>query len=86
MITIELYGVPRLRAGVRRLTLDATTLGTALSGLGRMCPALDGSVVREGRVHSAYRLCLNGEHFVTDSQTPLADGDELLVLAADVGG
>jgi sulfur-carrier protein len=86
MVTIELYGVPRLRAGVRCFHLDAPTLGTALSGLGRLCPALDGSVVREGLVHSAYRLSLNGERFVSDPQTPLADGDVLLLLSADVVG
>ena len=51
-----------------------------------MCPALDGSVVREGLVNSAYRLSLNGERFVSDPRTPLADGDVLLLLSADVGG
>ena len=43
----------------------ATTLGTALSDLGRACPTLDGSVIRGDRVHAAYRLCLNGERFVS---------------------
>jgi molybdopterin converting factor small subunit len=86
MITIELFGVPRIRAGLGRLTLEASTVGAALTGLGEQCPALDGSVVREGRVEAAYRLCLNGEQFINDPGTPLADGDVLLLLAADVGG
>jgi molybdopterin converting factor small subunit len=86
MITIELYGVPRLRAGIRRLELDASTLASALSGLGRACPALDGSVIEGGRVHPAYRVCLNGDRFVSDPTTPLSEGDELLLMAADVGG
>jgi molybdopterin converting factor small subunit len=89
MITFEFFGVPRLRAGTDRLTLDAParSLGLALDGLGRACPALAGSVLQDGgRVHPAYRLCLNGEQFVSDPGTPLADGDVLLLLAADVGG
>ena len=47
---------------------------------------LDGTVLREGRLHPAYRVCLNGDRFVSDPETALADGDELLLLAADVGG
>jgi molybdopterin converting factor small subunit len=89
MITFEFFGVPRLRAGTGRLTLDepAPSLGRALDGLGRACPALVGSVLQgQGRVAPAYRLCLNGDRFVSDPGTPLAEGDVLLVLAADVGG
>jgi len=86
MITIELYGIPRLRAGSGRVTLEAATVGEALVGLGRIYPALARSVVMGEGVHPAYRLSLNGDRFVTDPQTPLADGDALLLLAADVGG
>ncbi len=86
MITVELFGVPRLRAGVGLVSLDAVDVGSALSGLGRACPGLEGTVVRSGRVDPAYRLSLNGDRFVTDPTTPLADGDALLLLSADVGG
>jgi molybdopterin converting factor small subunit len=86
MITVELYGVPRLRAGTGRLNVEATTLARALAALGAACPALDGSVIRGEQVHPAYRLCLNGDRFVSDPATPLAEGDVLLLLAADVGG
>ncbi len=86
MITIELFGVPRLRAGIRSVRLDAATLRLALDALGHALPVLDGSVLREGRLHPAYRICLNGDRFVSDPETALADGDVLLLLAADVGG
>jgi molybdopterin converting factor small subunit len=86
MITVEFFGVPRLRAGTGRVTLDASRLSVALGELRRACPALDGSVIQGGRVHPAYRLSLNGDRFVSDPETPLADGDVLLLLAADVGG
>jgi sulfur-carrier protein len=86
MITIEFFGIPRLRAGIGCVQLEASSLASALSGLGRICPALDGPVIAEGRVHPAYRLCLNGDRFVSDPATPLAEGDVLLLLTADVGG
>jgi molybdopterin converting factor small subunit len=86
MVTIELFGVPRLRAGVARFALEAATLSEALSGLGSACPGLRGSVLRGGCLHPAYRLSLNSDRFVSDPELPLADGDTLLLLAADVGG
>jgi molybdopterin synthase sulfur carrier subunit len=86
MIVIEFYGVPRLRAGTRRLRLEASSLGQALLELGRVCPALEDTVVRQGMIHEAYKLSLNGERFVSDPQTPLTEGDVLLLLSADVGG
>jgi hypothetical protein len=86
MITIELFGVPRLRAGVGSVRVDAATLAAALHGLGRLCPALDGAVIAGETLHPAYLACKNGSEFVSDPTTPLADGDVLLVMAADVGG
>jgi molybdopterin converting factor small subunit len=86
MITVELFGVPRLRAGTNCVRLEAASLAAALQALGRLCPALDGPVIAGDALRAAYRACLNGEQFVSDPATPLADGDVLLVMAADVGG
>ena len=88
MIHIELYGVPRLRAGAAKMAVEGESLGEALKALARACPALAGQVIRpEGQgVHPAYRVSLNGDRFVSDPAMPLADGDTLLLLAADVGG
>ena len=88
MIHIELYGVPRLRAGTARLTVEGTSVAEALDALAHACPALADHVIRPegGGLHAAYRLSLNGDRFISDPATPLADGDTLLLLAADVGG
>ena len=88
MITIELFGVPRIRAGIGRLTVSAETVAAALEALASACPALDGPVIVPGArgVHPSYKMNLNGDQFVSDPATPLADGDVLLLLAADVGG
>ena len=86
MISIELFGVPRLRAGTALVQLEAADVGSALRGLALACPDLDGSVLIAGRAHPAYKLSLNGDRFVTEPETALLDGDVLLLLAADVGG
>jgi molybdopterin converting factor small subunit len=88
MIQVELYGVPRLRAGTARMTVEGGCVGEALEALARDCPALAGSVIESdgSGIGAGYRLSLNGDRFVTDPATPLSDGDTLLLLAADVGG
>ena len=85
-VVVELYGAPRLKAGRGTITLEASTVADALDGLARACPGLAG-VVRSGSgLHPAYRLNLNGDRFVTDPTMRLAEGDALLLLAADAGG
>ncbi len=86
MIRIELYGVPRLRAGTARLTVKGSSVGEAIDALSVVCPALTEHVLQDGMLHPAYKLSLNGERFVSDRATPLSDGDTLLLLSADVGG
>lgn len=86
MISVELYGIARLRAGTPRFELEAGDVGEALRGLCRLVPQLEGSVIAGSSVHPAYRLNINGERFVSDPATPLVAGDVLLLLTADVGG
>jgi hypothetical protein len=86
MIAIEFYGVPRLRADARLVRVEASTVGQALRELGRVCPGLEGTVLRQGAIHEAFKLSLNGQRFVSDPETELTEGDVLLLLSADVGG
>lgn len=85
-VSIEFYGVARLRTGTSQTHLTARTVGDALAAIARAFPALDGAVIVNGSLHPAYRLSLNAERFVSDPMTLLKDGDHLLLLAADVGG
>lgn len=83
---IELYGTARLRAGKAEVALSAGSLGAALADLAAACPSLSGSVVIGEAIHPAFRLSLNGERFVSDPDTPLREGDCLLLISADAGG
>jgi molybdopterin-guanine dinucleotide biosynthesis protein A len=86
LVAVELFGVPRLRAGRCRVTVEAGTIGEALGKLAAACPGLVGSVLTDGWVHPAYRICINSERFPTDPAEPLVDGDAILLMAADAGG
>jgi molybdopterin-guanine dinucleotide biosynthesis protein A len=86
-VSVELFGVPRRRAGVGRVEVEACSLGDALRALALAVPALVSTVLTpEGALHPAYTTNLNGDFFTSDSATPLSDGDQILLLAVDAGG
>ena len=84
--TVELYEHARRLAGTAEVEVEATTLGEALLALGRLCPALEGRVVSEGRLAPHWRASVNGRRFVDDPATPLGPGDRLVIVSALAGG
>ena len=85
-IRVELFGVPRKRAGLAELIVEGANLGDALAAVAAACPALEGTVLSGGRLSSAYPVNLNGDRFVTDPSTKLEHGDCLILLDLDMGG
>jgi len=85
-IRIEFFGIPRHRAGVAEIEVEAATLGEALCEMRRRLPQLDEVCLADGRLSGGYLASLNGRNFVSDAVTPLADGDCLLILSSDAGG
>jgi molybdopterin converting factor small subunit len=82
---VEFLGIPRERAGVADLELEAATLGQALALLAARFPDL-GEFIAGGSLHPSLAANLNGDEFITDPRRALADSDHLLILSADVGG
>jgi molybdopterin converting factor small subunit len=82
---VEFLGIPRERAGISELQVEARTLGQLLETLTLQCPALGELITPEG-LHRSIAANLNGDTFVSDLATPLAENDRLLILSADVGG
>ena len=82
---VEFLGIPRERAGVAHLELNAGTLGQLLDTLVERFPELRELIV-EGALHPSVVANLNGDEFVSDRGQELADGDHVLILSADVGG
>lgn len=85
-ITIELFGVPRARAGVRELRAPAETVSEALVEAIKQCPNLADVLRTDGSVAPQFLVSLDGRRFVTDVSQRLQDGDRLLLLSADAGG
>jgi molybdopterin converting factor small subunit len=82
---VEFLGVPRQRAGISGLDVQADTLGHLLGTLAAQIPAL-GELIAVDRLHPAFVANLNGDRFVSDPGTQLGEDDCLLILSADAGG
>ena len=82
---VEFLGVPRQRAGVAEMDVQADTLGQLLGALAAQMPGL-AELIADDRLHPSLAASLNGERFISDPRTPLADDDRVLILSADAGG
>jgi molybdopterin converting factor small subunit len=82
---VEFLGIPRERAGVAELQVDAETLGQLLATLAVRFPVF-GELMTPHGLHPSLAANLNGDEFVSDPRTPLERDDRVLILSADVGG
>jgi molybdopterin converting factor small subunit len=85
-IAVELFGIARARAGTARTTAFGANLGDVLANLAARYPQLaesciDGRVLRAGFIAN-----VGAERFVSSPETPLNDGDTILLLSLDAGG
>ena len=86
MIRVEFYDVARVRAGVSVAEVEGSTLRDVLRAAAERCPGLQGEVVDDGVLTRHWRASRNGSVFLADPDTPLEDGDAVLVLSALAGG
>ena len=97
VVTVELFGMARVRAGVSSIPVQVGSLSavaTLLDALARQCPELVDSALRvsgDGTIAVAdgYALNRNGLVFLSpdkDEQLEWVAGDSLLLLSNQVGG
>ena len=82
---VEFLGIPRERARVSEVEIDARTLGQAFRVLIERFPALR-ELISEGGLHGSVAANLNGDLFVSDPKTPLGASDRVILLSSDAGG
>lgn len=86
VVVVEFFGVARLRAGIEQAHVYAHSIGEALAEVAKQCPALNGTVVDNGRLAPGFVIAVNGLQITADPLTALRPGDALVVLSADAGG
>ena len=82
---VEFLGVPRQRAGIPAIEIQAENLGQLLGTLAAKIPSLS-ELMNGNRLHSSFVANVNGDRFVSDPETVLEQDDCVLILSADAGG
>ena len=82
---VEFFGLPRQRAGISEMELEAETLGQVVETLAFRFPSLH-ELIQANRLHPALAASLNGDRFIHDPCTRLGKNDCVLILSADAGG
>jgi molybdopterin-guanine dinucleotide biosynthesis protein A/molybdopterin converting factor small subunit len=89
--TVELFGVARLVANTREVSLalsPGATVADVLASLAEKLPALVGRVISPDRqsLVDGYACNVNGLQFVRSMAAPITSGDSIVILSADAGG
>ncbi|SRR5581483_813221 len=88
-ISVELFGVARMLAKTRSVSLELSpgaTLGHALAALAQKLPMLAGRVIDGSGLGAGYTCNINGRDFVRAPGAKVQSGDKLFILSADAGG
>jgi molybdopterin converting factor small subunit len=85
-VTVELFGIPRARAGTAITSAVGETVGDVLADLAERFPRLAETCIDGRELRPGFIVNLSAERFVTSSATPLRAGDTVLLLSLDAGG
>ena len=89
--TVELFGVARLLAQTREVSLalpPEATYSQVFAALAGQLPVLVGQVITPDGTSlvDGYACNVNGLHFVREATTRVNPGDNIVILSADAGG
>lgn len=85
-VVVELFGIPRARAGISRTNVSGNDLGEVLEALADRYPALAKDCIDGRRLRSGFTANLGGRQFVTSPETLVKPGESILILSVDAGG
>jgi molybdopterin converting factor small subunit len=85
-VAVELFGIPRARAGIAQTVATGRNLGDVLADLAAKFPSLAESCIDGRSLRPGFIVNLGAERFVSAPETPLREGDTVLLLSLDAGG
>jgi molybdopterin converting factor small subunit len=86
VVQVEFFGIPRLRAGVGAIAVEATNTRELLKRLADRFPRFAETCLSGGELKREYLLNINGRRFTRADEVELHPGDTVLILSADPGG
>lgn len=88
-VSVELFGVARLVAKTKTITLSLpqeATLAHVFAALTERLPSLLGRIVNSDGLVTGYTCNINGLNFVRAPSAKINSGDKIFILSADAGG
>jgi molybdopterin converting factor small subunit len=85
-VAVEFFGIPRARAGLAQTSAVGANLGDVLADLAAKFPSLGETCIKGRSLRPGFIVNLGAERFVTLPETPLREGDTVLLLSLDAGG
>lgn len=85
-VAVELFGIPRARAGLAQTSARGSNLGDVLADLAQRFPLLAETCINGRSLRPGYIVNLGTKRFVTAPDTPLDEGDRVLLMSLDAGG
>ena len=85
-VVVELFGIARARAGAARVTAAGDSLGEVLADLAIRFPNLAETCIDGRSLRPGFTANLSGQRFVTAPETPLRQGETVMLLSMDAGG
>jgi molybdopterin-guanine dinucleotide biosynthesis protein A/molybdopterin converting factor small subunit len=88
-VTVELFGVARLLAKTKTVSLalrGEATLGEVIAALAAKLPMLLGRVINSEGFLPGYTCNINGLDFVRAPSAKINPGDKIFIISADAGG
>ncbi len=85
-VRVELYGSLRIRTGQADVALRADSIRTAMGVLREARPELKRLLPLVAQLPETHRFSINGHAVTTDLDTPLREGDHVVLFSASVGG
>ena len=86
MVVVELYGLPRLRAGAERIELAAGRLEVLLATLALALPGLVPDIIADGKLTEHALIAIDGRSLLVDPGAEIPDGAVLVMISAQAGG
>ncbi len=85
-VAVELFGIPRARAGVAQTRASGSNLGDVLADLATQFPLLAETCINGRSLRPGFIVNLSAQRFVTSPDTPIQSDDTVLLLSLDAGG
>jgi molybdopterin converting factor small subunit len=85
-IAVELFGIPRARAGVAKTSAIGRNLGDVLADLAQKFPSLADTCIDGRSLRPGFVVNLSTNRFVTAPETPVTENDTVLLMSLDAGG